>query len=477
MCLAAALVLLALAPIVGAQVALPEIGDPSRRALSSTEEYALGDAFLREIRVHLTLLDDLEIESYVGAMGDALVAAGESQEQRFRFYVVDSPRINAFAGPGGIIAVNTGLIALTRNESELASVVAHEIAHVTQRHLARAFEVAERTNPLAIAGLLAALVLASQNPEMGQAAVASVLAGSIQKGLDFTRQNEQEADRVGTALLARAGYDPRAMPTFFERLQQSNRYYAQPPEFLSTHPVTITRIAESRARAEQYPYKQHADSVDYLLVKAKVQALAIPKPAEAIAQFEAQMKEGLFRSEDAVRYGLAVALMRAQRWGEARPHVEWLLERHPQRVAMLAAMADIERRTGAQAKARSIYRDTLSVFTHDALMTREYAEMLLDEGEVEQALTLLQDYAKVRTPDATVFGLLARAYDGAGRRLEANAALAEQHFARGDVSAAINQLDIALRAPGGSDYAAARTQARLEELQHVQRLRGELRRP
>ena len=455
-----------------AQVKLPDIGDSSRSVLSTSDEQALGDAFLREIRAYLPLLEDTEIVSYVRGLGDRLVAAGDGGDRRFRFFVVDANQVNAFAGPGGVVGINTGLVLLTRNESELASVLAHEIAHVTQNHISRAVEDSARTSPLAIAGLIAGLVLATQNAQAGQAAVASVLAGSVQRRLDFTRQNEKEADRVGTALLAEANFDPRAMPAFFERMQQSNRFYAEPPEFLSTHPVTVNRIAASRARAEQYPYKQFIDSLDYLMVRAKVFALSKAKPSEAIEHFEAQLDSGLHGSEDAARYGLSVALMRAKQWNKAQPHIEWLLARHPDRIPLLAAWADIMRHTGKANRARAIYEETIKVFPTDTLMTEKYAELLLLEKQPEKAVSLLETYSRYGDLTANIHSLNARALSGVGRELEANAALAEEYVARGDIDAAIHQLGIALQQREQNDYVAERAQARLEELERIQRDRA-----
>ena len=459
-----------------AEVTLPEIGGSSRQALSSGEEAALGEAFLREIRRVLPLVDDVEIVTYVRTLGDTLAAASDEAEQRFRFFVVDAPTVNAFAGPGGIIAVNTGLLALSRTESELASVLAHEIAHVTQHHLARAVEVSDRTNPWAVAGILAGLILATQNAQAGQAAMATVMAGSIQKRLNFTRQNEHEADRVGTGLLARAGFDPRAMPSFFERLQQSNRFYAEPPEFLSSHPVTVTRIAESRARAEQYPFKQHVDSLDFLLVKAKISASSNLDPVQGAKDFRLLLENRQFRSEAATRYGLAVTLMRLKRWEAARPHIAWLVAREPARVSFLAAQADIEYEMGNVSRAEAIYRETIGVFTNDTLITQKYARLLLLEKRPGEAVALLENYVRARRPSTAIYALLARAYDGAGRALEANVALAEEQYTQGDIDAAIHQLGIALNQPGGNDYTFARTQARLEELQAEQRLRAQYQR-
>lgn len=462
------LILAVIATTICAQIKLPDIGDSSRSALSPSDEIAMGDTFLREITAHLPLSEDVEVVSYIRRLGSRLVEAGESGDRSFRFFVIDLPAVNAFAGPGGIIGINTGLIGLTRSESELASVIAHEIAHVTQNHLARAVEASERVGPLAIAGIIAGLVLAAQNAEAGRAAVTGVVAGSAQNRLDFTRENEKEADRIGTALLADAGYDPRAMPSFFEHMQESNRFYSEPPEFLSTHPVTVNRIAESRARSEQYPYKQFENSVDYRFVRAKVSARLKPTADQAVEDFQAQFNNGLYESEDSIRYALAVALISAKRWVDALPHVEWLLKRHPNRTTLMATWADIMRHTNQPEKARFIYKETLHLYPTDTLINERYAEFLLSGKQPTAAFELLEAYAKHRPPTAKIHALIARALNDMGRSFEANSALAEAHVSRGNIDAAINQLMIALRRDNGDQYATAKAQARLERLKLMQ---------
>lgn len=205
---------------------------------------------MREVRRSLTIVDDPQVQEYVSSIGYRLVAHADAGSGDFTFFVVQHEAINAFAAPGGFIGINTGLILASRNESELAAVVGHEIAHVTQRHLPRAFEQASQMNiPTA-----AALVLGRQNSNIGEAALATAFAANQQNRINFTRSNEQEADRIGIDLVARAQFDPNSMATFFERLQQTYRFYeGSLPEYLSTHPVTVSRIADARARADAYP--------------------------------------------------------------------------------------------------------------------------------------------------------------------------------------------------------------------------------
>ena len=229
------------------KIELPDMGDSAGSLISPDEEKKLGEAFFRSLHRQIEINQDSEIQQYIQTIGEKLVAHSDTPSYPFHFFVVMENVINAFAGPGGYIGVNSGLILMTESESEFASVMAHEIAHVTQRHLYRAYEESSRLSiPMAVA-TLGAILLGTQSGAAGQAAIMAIQAGSVQFQIDFTREHEEEADRVGMQTLSSSTYDPRSMPTFFERLQQSTRYSGQNvPEFLRTHPVTASRISDSR---------------------------------------------------------------------------------------------------------------------------------------------------------------------------------------------------------------------------------------
>ena len=263
------------------KIELPDMGDSSGTLITPAEEKEFGEAFFRSLHSQISINQDAEIQQYIQSIGQKLVANSDEPSHPFHFFVVMENDINAFAGPGGYIGVNSGLILMTEAESELASVMGHEIAHVTQRHLFRAAEAQSRLSIPTIAGTLAAILLGTQAPALGQAAIMAIQAGSVQFQINFTRENEEEADRVGMQILSSSHFDPRSMPTFFERLQQSTRYSGQAiPEFLRTHPVTASRISDTRGRAETYPYKQYPDSLDYQLTKAKIRVLTTTDTAE-----------------------------------------------------------------------------------------------------------------------------------------------------------------------------------------------------
>ncbi|MCK5432233.1 MAG: M48 family metallopeptidase, partial [Gammaproteobacteria bacterium] len=253
-------------------VDLPDIGDSSGSAISPEFERRLGKAFMRSVRQHAKIVNDPEVESYIESIGYKLAANSDNNTLAFTFFVVDSPDINAFAAPGGVIGINSGTILNSRNESELAGVMAHEISHVTQRHMARQFERAGQFSLPQTAALLGAILIGIANPEAGVAAMTIVTGASAQTQINFTRENEKEADSVGIQLLARSGYDPQGMPNFFERLHQKSEYYqGNAPEFLRSHPLTTSRIAESKARASKYKPVNYVNTASYELVRAKIE--------------------------------------------------------------------------------------------------------------------------------------------------------------------------------------------------------------
>ena len=239
----------------------PDFGDASEQVLSPAEERALGEAFMREVRSRLTIVEDPQVEEYVQSLGYRLVAASDRRHLGFTFFVVEDESVNAFAAPDGFVGVNSGLILATRTESELASVLAHEVAHVTQRHIARAIADADRMNIPTLAAIAAAILVGAGNTDVGQAAAATVIGSTVQRRINFTRRNEMEADRVGIRMLAGAGFDPREMARFFEKLQNASRYsgalpnsspHIRSPRTASRRPGTApigSRTSSTRARS------------------------------------------------------------------------------------------------------------------------------------------------------------------------------------------------------------------------------------
>nr|VFK27462.1 MAG: Putative Zn-dependent protease, contains TPR repeats [Candidatus Kentron sp. MB]VFK32030.1 MAG: Putative Zn-dependent protease, contains TPR repeats [Candidatus Kentron sp. MB]VFK75673.1 MAG: Putative Zn-dependent protease, contains TPR repeats [Candidatus Kentron sp. MB] len=464
---------------MGAEIMLPDMGDPSGTVLSSADERRLGEAFMREARARIDIIDEPEISSYLENLGYRLVSHSEttsvamgttSTNTNFTFFAIRDRAINAFAVPGGYIGVNAGLILNTETESELAAVLGHEIAHIRQHHIARAIQLGSNMNPLTIAGILAGIIIGTQNPEAGRATMATVAAGTAQKQIDFTRANEEEADRLGIRILHLAGFDPRAVPDFFERLQTAHRYYRSPPEFLSTHPVTLSRIADSRNRAEQYPYRQYADTLEYHLVRAHLAVMMEPNANKSIRYFQNALQNGKYRNRVATRYGLALAFMAARKWQKAKRQIAGLLESNPEHVIFLARLADIQLASGQITRATRAYADALLLHPDHKLLTLGYARALLQANKPKKVIALL-DNQRQRHRNPALQELLAKAFAQAGDRTNANAALSEHHYLRGDLEAAIRQLRIALKTSAGDFYQSSRIEARLEQFQQERLLR------
>ncbi len=291
---------------------LPDLGDVASSELSPAAERRIGEQIISQIRWRdAAYLDDPEVEEYLNRIGHRLAAVSNSPGLEFDFFVVNDPTLNAFALPGGFIGVHTGLLLAAQTESEFASVLGHEIAHVTQRHIAQIVGKQSQSAMLMIASLLVAVLAARSNSDLSQAAIAAGQAGAIQSQLGYTRAFEREADRAGLETLESAGFDVRGMPGFFERLQRVTRMYENnAPAYLRTHPLTTERIADMENRVASMPYKQVLDSPDFLFSRAKLRASS-GQPADAVSELESQ----LARAPDdlALTYGLARALFRAGR--------------------------------------------------------------------------------------------------------------------------------------------------------------------
>ena len=456
--------MLALLPATAADRQLPDLGDAAGETLARTEEERLGEAFLRQIRGQLRLVDDPEVVDYIDALGQRIARA--DPERRYRFLVVDAPSVNAFAGPGGIIAVNAGLMVITESESELAAVLAHEVAHVSLRHLAQLLERSKRVSLTTLASVFASVILATQNPSAGQAVLVASTAGAQQSSLRYSREKEMEADRTGMELLHQAGFDPRAVPAFFQRFQEWQRFTTRPPEFLSTHPITLSRISDTRGRAEQYERRAYRESPDYPLVRAKLRVRLADKPETSLTHFEARIRAGETNgtAAEADRYGYAIALMGAKRHEDAIVVLEALHRDFPDRAAHRTAAAEAYSALGDEARALDLLADSVARFPDHRALVYGYGLALIRAGRAEEATALLRKFQRGHESDAAIYRLLGYAHQRAGRRAASHMALAEFHYRRGDLASSIRQLDIALEDPAIDDYRAARAAARRQQL-------------
>ena len=422
-------------------VDLPDIGDSSGSAISPEFERRLGKAFMRSVRQHASIINDPEVESYIQSIGYKLAANSDSNTLAFTFFVIDSPNINAFAAPGGVIGINSGTILGTRNESELAGVIAHEISHVTQRHMARQFERAGQFSLPQTAALLGAILLGIANPEAGVAALTIVTGASAQAQINFTRANEEEADSVGIQLLARSGYDPQGMPGFFERLQQKSEYYqGNAPEFLRTHPLTTSRIAEAKARASSYRPVNHVNTASYELVRAKIEVYSYKNSKDAVKVFKDRLANTPVENKNPVRYGYVLALARAGAYYLAREQLSVLLNNDKDNISYMLVAANIETDQRNYDAALGIYRNAYQLYPDYRPLVLAYAKTLLDAHQPQKTRDLLHHYRRQHEPGPAFYELLSQAEAQSGSTANSGIAKAEYYYLTGDTKLAIDKL-------------------------------------
>ncbi|MEH6468608.1 MAG: M48 family metalloprotease [Porticoccus sp.] len=334
------------APTHSADIKLPSFGGGTSSVISQQQEYELGRAWLLAYRGRMKECDDAVLYDYLEHLIYKLAEYSELQDHRLELIVIDDSSMNAFAVPGGVIGVNTGLFNYAKSEAQLSSVLSHEIAHLSQRHFARRVETQKRNSTATMAGMLGALVLAvTVGGDAGMAAMTGTMAASQGRTLHYSRQNEQEADSIGIQTLSAAGMDPNGMPGMFEQMLQATRYSSKPPEFMLTHPLTEKRVADARSRARQYPPKQYLDNIEYHLMRTRSLIAIDKKPRVSLNRFQHELK-GNSLNTDAAQYGLVLTHTMLGDYSTARNNLRSLLKKSPDRLTYLLADIDIDRAEG-----------------------------------------------------------------------------------------------------------------------------------
>lgn len=465
-----------------AEVNIPDIGSPADAVLSKNAEAQLGRAIMRQIRASGELVEDPQVTEYINEVGHRLAAQANIEGNHdFTFFVVDSPVINAFALPGGFIGVHTGLLEATRSEDELAGVLAHEVAHVTQRHIARRIHANQRQSILSTAIMLGAILAgaAGAGSDAMQGAIAVAQGTAAQQQINFTRANEYEADRVGISSLAAAGFDPQGMGSFFEVISRGTTPHEyRLPEFLRTHPVSSARIAEARGRARDYAPVHTNDSVNYGISRARLIVDGKDTSEDAVSYFE---REDYEYQSDVERYGRAIAYLRAGRNAEATRIFEELANKDPKVIAYHIGLADSQLAMDLISDSLDSFDQALELFPRNLPLVIHYAEALLRIGEPKKAHDMLLDLLNNVPPTPEQVRLIARAATAAGEAAEANYYMAEYYFMVGDLVGGITFLRRALKVPELDEIQRIRFEARIdfirefmseEQLQQLQRNRG-----
>jgi len=444
------------------ELALPTLGDTSSVTIAPYQEKILGEKWLRAYRSQVPTSSDPLVIDYLEHLIGRLLPYSQLQDKQIQLVLVENPTLNAFAVPGGIIGVHTGLLNYAKSENQLAAVFAHEMGHLSQRHYARQLESEKKMMMPMLAGMLAGLVLAANSGgDAGMAAIMTTQAAAQQARLSFSRQNEEEADRIGMQTMVEAGLDPYAEADMFDEMLRANRLTRRPPEYLLTHPLTERRVADARNRAMQYPHKAYPDNLEFHLMRSRIRVDAEETPQIAAKVFKSELdKES--DNIDASRYGLVLALTRANQFDAARTALAPLLTKDPKRLTYQIMRADIEVAAERYKDALNIYQSLVAENPDSYPAKIRYAEALMKSGFYKESAEILDKLSRQRQKDDYVWYLLAEVDGLAGNILGVHQARSEYYILNGVYDRAAVQLRNALKLTQGDFYHTALLEERLK---------------
>ncbi|MBR9870067.1 MAG: M48 family metallopeptidase [Gammaproteobacteria bacterium] len=431
---------------------LPSFGG-SGGLIAGQQEASIGEQVMTSIRRSAPQVQDPLVYDYLYSVIYRLVPFAPLDNRNLKLVLIDSPALNAFAVPGGVVGVNGGLFLSATTEQQFASVLAHELAHLSQRHFARRMEQQETSAPLTLAGMIAGIVLSAvTQSDIGIAAIAGTQAMAIQNMLSYSRAHEQEADRVGLDILASAGLDPKGMPEMFEIMMRQNRLQGnQMPEYLSTHPLTQSRVSDTQNRAEQYPIKTVQDSQEYHLMRSRLQVHYAKSPASAVEVFESYVNRDDAKQHDAISYGLAVAYKENKQLDKAEKILQKLLSKNPGRITFQVSLAEVYTEQKRYDDARQILKTALSRNPRNYPITWALAGLEIADGNGSAAASYLKELARQRPSGDQIWLRLAEAEGMARNIVGVHRARAEYDALRGDYRSAQRQLRQAQeKLPAGS---------------------------
>ncbi|WP_075181442.1 M48 family metallopeptidase [Pantoea sp. 1.19] len=447
---------------------LPDMGTTAGATLSINQELQMGDFYVRQLRASAPLINDPLLNGYINDLGQRLVSHAWSVRTPFHFFLISNDEINAFAFFGGNVVLHTALFRYADNESQLASVMAHEISHVTQRHLARAMEEQQRNAPLTWVGALGSILLAMASPQAGMAALSGTLAGSQQGVISFTQNNEQEADRIGIQVLSRAGFDPEAMPNFLQKLADQTRYASKPPEMLLTHPLPDSRLADARNRANQMkPVVVHSSQAFYM-AKARALGMYATGRNQLTDELLNSWQSGNSRQQAAARYGQALQFLQAKSYANAERLIAPMLAQDPDNIWYLDIMTDIDLGQGQAARAIARLQGVKGEAARSPVIQLNLANALVEGKQPAAASRILNRYTFAHPDDSNGWDLLAQASAALGRRDEELAARAESLALSGQLDQAITTLSSASSQVALGSLQQARYDARIDQLRQLQ---------
>lgn len=444
---------------------LPDLGSEYRATLSVSDEKIIGETWMQQLRAAGMVYHDQIVNEYVQHLGNRLTPFVEMpySDIRIKFFAVNDKSINAFAFFGGHIAVHSGMILMSKSESELAGVMSHELGHISQQHILRQITENERMVPILIAESLAAAVLGV--PDL----VIPILAGHTQHMLNFSRQHEQEADRIGMQILARAKFDPQGLPSIFERMSLSSRYQNKPPEYMLTHPLYESRISDTRHRASMFIYKQRPDSSMFNLIKARLEVQHTNNLQLLITEYESQLKSKRYENELVAKYTYAYALQQIgksqQAWQEISPLAETYYDDLIIQMTAANIEFDLHKHSAAIArleKLRLMYPDSYS-------LALNYVDLLLQTKQPAQAKKVLNEYKTMHPLEPVYYEYARHTESMLGNQAGVYEANAEWYVLNGDPKLATEQLNLALALKNVDKKTKARVEARIKAIDDLQK--------
>ena len=444
---------------------LPDLGDYSETIIGAHEEKIIGSQILQQVYQSDSVIHDVEIEDYLYNLTNKLVRASDYSGSGLAFFIINDSSINAFAMLGNVIGIHTGLILSANSESELASVLAHEIAHITQRHIARMVGKLQKDSFKSYLALGLALLLARSNPDLARGALTVSQALGVQTALDFTRENEKEADRVGIKILNKAGFDVRGSIDFFKTLQKGNRHsIGAAPSFLRTHPITSERISDIENRIKEYPYKQRMDDPSFHFVKGKIRVFLQDKRIVK-KQLEINVKNKTFVSELGERYALAYAYLLNEDFDDVQRELKWLKNKNINNPMIEQLNIEFLIKKGDINAAYEAIKKALKKYPNYRAFIYELANYLIETNSIKDAIKFIQSYLLAYSSDPELYTLLAKAYSLNGNQLLQYESLSQSFYYRYNLQEAIMQMDMAVKARDGNFYEKSRVEARLKQLQ------------
>ena len=441
---------------------LPELGSHFDNLLTQNDEKKITFQILSQVYQSNNVINDSEINNYIERLGSKLSMEGTDDKLSLKFFIIDDPSINAFAMLGGIIGIHTGLIFAANTESELSSVLSHEIAHITQKHLLRLFDSQARNSFKSYLALAIAILAARSNPQVASGAVVAANAAQVQSALDFTRENEKEADRVGIEILNKSGFDPKGFIDFFRTLDRFNQFSSgAAPSFLRTHPITSDRISDIQDRLKEFQYVQKTSNLDFYLIKAKLKAFLGDK--ELIVNiFEREINNETSLNQDASLFGLAYAYLRGNDIFKARKTFDLIKNFDSPMFYQLEAIILFNEKKYEETY--KVYKKGLEKYANNISLIIGKANFLININQANLAIEFLKKYLDLYSSNYLIYELLAKSYSMLGKKLLEHENLANAFYYKYDIQEAVTQMDLATKANDGNFYEKSRVEFRLNEL-------------